>query len=194
MLLLIVASIRLYLWELNGVGMGEAVMAKAHRPKSSQPIDPRAVFELAYRFCLADEHIRDGKNLKAPIMAAPSMVLSAFASELLLKCLLLIENKEVDTTHSLNRLYQKISHTQKRRIDSAWEAEARPHIDSFCRIHGLPSDLANALVTCGRAFEQLRYGYEAPEGEGQRFYIGHLPRILCEAIIEIKPEWRATGL
>jgi len=154
-----------------------------------KPIDPRAVFELAYRFCLADEHIRDKNNLQAPMMAAPSMVMSAFASELLLKCLLLIENSEIVQTHHLDKLYQQLSHSQKRRIDAIWETKARPRVQDFCQMHGLPSDLANALVTCGQAFERLRYGYEDPDK--QRFYIAELPRILCEVIIEARPEWRA---
>jgi hypothetical protein len=155
----------------------------------SKAIDPRAVFELAFRFCLADEHIRKENNMQAPMMAAPSMVMSAFASELLLKCLLLIENCEIVQTHRLDKLFQQLSHTQKRRIDAIWEAKARPRVEGFCRMYGLPSDLANALVTCGQAFERLRYGYEDPDK--QRFYIAELPRILCEVIIEDRPEWRA---
>jgi HEPN domain-containing protein len=47
-------------------------------------------------------------------MASPSMVLSAFAIELFLKCLLLLESKEIDRINSLNVLYRRLSHKQKR--------------------------------------------------------------------------------
>jgi hypothetical protein len=173
----------------SGWGIPMAKPKKRQKPPV-KPIDPRDVFELAYRFCLADEHIRDKNNTRAPIMAAPAMVISAFACELLLKCLLLIENGEIVQTHRLDKLFQQLSHPQKRRIDAMWETKARPRIDGLCRIHGLPSDLANALVTCGQAFERMRYGYEDPDS--QRFYIADLPRILCELIVEARPEWRTV--
>ena len=74
------------------------------------------------------------------------MVLSAFAIELFLKCLLLLESKEIDRIHSLNVLYRRLSHKQKRRIDEVWEQEARPKLDELRRKFGLPhpTDLPNA--------------------------------------------------
>jgi hypothetical protein len=52
---------------------------------------------------------------------------------------------------------------------------------------GLTSDLPNALVKCGGAFDQLGYHYETPEKT--QFYIGDLTTVLCKAIAEVKPEW-----
>src|SRR5262245_41642800 len=122
--------------------------------KPSKPIDPRSVFQLACKFAAAEMHIRSTHNPKAAFMASPSMVMSAFAIELFLKCLLLSEGKELDRIHSLNVLFRRLSHKQKRRIEEVWEKEARPKVDELRRKFNLsyPSDLPNALVTCARAF------------------------------------------
>jgi HEPN domain-containing protein len=133
-------------------------------------------------------YVRQRSNPQAAFMASPSMVLSAFAIELFLKCLLLLEGKEIDRIHTLNVLYRRLSHNRKRRIEEVWEKEARPKVDMLNQQFGLgwPSDLPNALVTCARAFERMRYGYEYPD---QPFYLGELPPILWRTILELRPEW-----
>ena len=152
-------------------------------------VDPKSVFQLGCKFAAAEQHLRHKSNPNAGFMASPSMVLSAFAIELFLKCLLLLEGKEVDRTHTLNALYQKLSHNRKRRIDEVWEKEARPKVDMLNRQFGFahPSDLPNALVTCAKAFEHMRYGYEDPDR--QVFYLGELPTILRRTILDIRPDW-----
>jgi hypothetical protein len=135
-------------------------------------------------------HIRERSNPNAFFMAQPSMVLSAFAIELFLKCLLLLEGKEVDRIHTLNVLFRRLSHKQKRRIEEAWDKEARPKVDMLSKRFDLghPSDLPNALVRCGRAFEHMRYAYEDPDR--QVFYLGDLTPILWHIILELRPEWK----
>jgi hypothetical protein len=159
------------------------------KKKPSKPIDPKSVFQLACKFAATEQHVRSTNNPKARFMASPSMVLSAFAIELFLKCLLLLEGKEIDKTHTLNVLFRRLNHNHKRRIEEVWEREARPKVDQLRRQHGVahPSDLPNALVTCARAFEHMRYGYEDPER--QVFYLGDLPTILWRIILDMRPEW-----
>jgi hypothetical protein len=65
-------------------------------------IDPRSVFQLACKFAATEMHVRQRSNPKAAFMATPSMALSAFAIELFLKCLLLLEGKDLDRIHTLN--------------------------------------------------------------------------------------------
>jgi hypothetical protein len=152
-------------------------------------IDPRSVFQLACKFAATEMHVRQRSNPKAAFMATPSMALSAFAIELFLKCLLLLEGKEIDRIHTLNVLFRRLSHKQKRRIEEVWDKEARPKVDTLRRQFGYshPSDLPNALVTCARAFEHMRYGYEDPDR--QVFYLGELSTILWRTILELRPEW-----
>jgi hypothetical protein len=159
------------------------------KKKPSKPIDPRSVFQLACKFTVTEQYVRRIDNPNARFMASPSMAISAFAIELFLKCLLLLEGKEPERIHSLNVLYRRLSHKQKRRIEEIWEKEARPKVDKLRQQFGLPypSDLPNALVTCARAFERMRYGYEDPDR--QVFYLGELPTILWRIILDIRPEW-----
>jgi hypothetical protein len=159
------------------------------KKKPSKPIDPRSVFQLACKFAKTEMHVRRTDNPEAAFMASVSFVLSAFAIELFLKCLLLLEGKEYGRIHSLDALYQKLSPNQKRRIEEAWDKEARPKVDQLNQRFGFdhPSDLPNALVTCGRTFEHMRYGYEDPDR--QVFYLGELPTILWRIILDDRPEW-----
>ena len=116
------------------------------------------------------------------------MVLSAFAAELFLKCLLVLETGEAPPTHRLDLLFKRLGHKRQRRIQELWEADGRPKLIPFCRALNLPSDLSNALVKCGSAFENLRYYYEDPEKVV--YYIGDFAFILMRAIVEIRPDWR----
>jgi hypothetical protein len=159
------------------------------RKKSSKPVDPKSVFQLACKFASSEQHLRHKSNPNAGFMASPSMVLSAFAIELFLKCLLVLEGKEIARTHSLDVLYQELSRSQRRRIEKAWDKEARPKIIQLNQRfgYGHPSDLPRALVTCGQTFMDMRYGYEDPDR--QVFYLGELPTILWRTILELRPEW-----
>ncbi len=64
--------------------------------KRIKPIDLQQIFNHAFRIFGTDHYLRNSvKNSpRAMIVAIPSMVLSAFASELFLKCLLIIETGE----------------------------------------------------------------------------------------------------
>jgi HEPN domain-containing protein len=61
------------------------------------------------------------------------MVLSAFAAELFLKCLLVLETGEAAPTHRLDVLFKRVSHKQQRRIQELWEADGRPKLIPLCR-------------------------------------------------------------
>src|SRR6516225_12467559 len=113
------------------------------KKKPSKPIGPKSVFQLACKFAATEQYVRSRDNPQAGFMASPSMVLSAFAIELFLKCLLLLESKEIDRTHLLNVLYQKLSRSQRRRIEKSWDKEARPKIIQLNQRFGYdhPSDL-----------------------------------------------------
>ena len=96
------------------------------KKKPSKLIDPRNVFQLACKFAATEQYVRSRDNPKAGFMASPSMVLSAFAIELFLKCLLLLESKEIDRINSLNVLYRRLSHKQKRCAGSIYTKTRRP--------------------------------------------------------------------
>ena len=131
------------------------------------------------------------------MIAPPSMVISSFSIELFLKCILLLENQTVPDIHHLSKLYRRISHKRKRRIEELWDAHGRPRLSKIAQAEVLlgnqmPTDLPNALVQCSAAFERLRYAYEN-DYRGVKFYLGDLPKILRNVILEIKPDWGAPS-
>ena len=115
------------------------------------------------------------------------MVLNAFANELFLKCLLILEGQEPPITHHLGSLFRRVSHKRKRRMEKLWNAECRPKVEFIQQQFRVPLDLPNAINTCADAFDQLRYDYEDP-GKSV-YYLSDLPWAIAKVIVEIKPEW-----
>jgi hypothetical protein len=116
------------------------------------------------------------------------MVISTFASELFLKCLLLLEGKDVPNKHNLETLFGLLNADHQSRITELWDKDQvrrKDHLDDTERKMGvaIPRDLSQALHDCGDAFVLLRYLYEAPMKAS--FYITFLPIILRDLIREI---------
>src|SRR5271156_2534503 len=114
--------------------------------------DAREIFNHACRFLGTDQLLRrvgtPGSGWELMI-APPTMVLSAFAAELFLKCILVLEIGAAQPTHRLDVLFKRVSHKRQRKIQELWEADCRPKLIPLCRQLSLPSDLSNALVKCG---------------------------------------------
>jgi hypothetical protein len=168
-------------------------MAKM-KPKKPAPVsDPEQIYYHANRFLGTDQAIRKifGGNAEwSPTVAPPTMVLSAFAAELYLKCILIIEKEEApENIHLLHVLYRRLSHKAKRRIEQLWESDSRPNLATLAKMTGAPTDLPNALFRCSAAFEQLRYAYEK-NFNNVTYYVGDFPWILARYIAEIRPEWK----
>ena len=87
------------------------------RKLASRPVaDPLQVFNHACRFLATDQGLRGvfGGSDWALTIAPPTMVLSAFASELFLKCLLILETSEApENIHLLHILYRRVSHKRR---------------------------------------------------------------------------------
>jgi hypothetical protein len=153
-------------------------------------LDARQIFDHACRFLGTDQLLRrvaPGSGSEMSIVI-PTSVLSAFAAELFLKCLLVIEIGQAPPIHRLDTLFKQLSRKRQRRIDELWEQLGRPRIKAFCQQHQHPSDLSNALARCGRSFENLRYYYEDPDRA--LYYIGDFAWVLLHAIVEIHPDWK----
>ena len=162
--------------------------------KLTEPVDPNKLFHHAYRIWTADLDLRkSGKDFEAASAhATGSMVLNVFACELFLKCLLILEQGGAPAaTHRLDVLFRQVSHKRKRRIEELWNTHCRQKV-LFMRDLGCPTDLPNAIVRCGDAFNRLRYHYEDPTNTV--YYLGDLPWILGRVVLEIKPEWNQPTL
>jgi hypothetical protein len=93
-------------------------------------------------------------------------------------------------------LYRQISNKRKQRIEEMWAAHLIENAHEYAitakyRKTPMPKDLIGCLRECRDAFELLRYAYEDPEK--QMFYLGSLPEILRQAILEFNPEWPIRG-
>jgi hypothetical protein len=126
-------------------------------PKPKQA-DALRIFDHAYRILSAEIEMRNNPKDKEAA-AKGSIILSAFVLELLLKCLIVLDNKIPGPTHSLSVLFRQLNHKHKRLIEAKWNnhPDGRAKITPFATHFKLPTDLPNAIVTCHRAFERMRY-------------------------------------
>jgi hypothetical protein len=122
------------------------------------------------------------------------MVLSVFASELYLKCLLCIETGEVPEDHDLKRLFGGLSVRTRHALDDLWDADIRrPEKQATIeKIRGLPRgealrlDLRYAIDVGAKSFMQLRYFYE---GQQTYFLLQDFPFVLRNFILNQFPVW-----
>jgi hypothetical protein len=158
--------------------------------------DPHKLYIHGVRFLYADEFLRaksvDDKTASQFNMF-PGMVISAFAAELFLKCLLILEGHTPNNTHNLGSLFKPLHNKTKARIEELWDTSVLARSaqfemsEKFTNLE-MARDLRGALKECGNAFEELRYLYEDPMNV--RFYIGDLAGILEGVILELKADWR----
>jgi hypothetical protein len=160
---------------------------------SKKIADPRKIFEHAERFCWTDLHLRELRDQQVlPMILLPAMMLSAFASELYLKCLHLIDGNKMTEGHSLQELHQALQPLRQKRIETLWNAvmveqkQRLDIIDQTAKFQKFTRDLAMALKDGDQAFVRLRYVYE---DTNFKFYLGDFHTVLRTAILEIQPSW-----
>ena len=120
-------------------------------------------------------------------LIVPTLVLEAFAIELLLKSLLLLERKEPGKTHELDKLFRKLHFTTQASLISAWDAGPKRQMTQIATELDLPTELPLALEKCSTAFSDLRYAHEDPNK--CVFYLGKLPRLLQDYIAATNSDW-----
>jgi hypothetical protein len=119
-------------------------------------------------------------------------MLSAFTSELFLKCIICIEKGHSPREHDLKVLFDMLSVQTRGRLEQIWVehiAAAGDRLAEMERITGVTyaRDLSAALSACGKTFAKVRYGYE---GEDRfAFYLSTLPDMLGRAAFELRPDW-----
>jgi HEPN domain-containing protein len=148
------------------------------------------------RFWIAEDRLRRTVSADDKItgwIMMPAVVLSAFADELFLKCLLLLEGKTPPDIHHLAELFNKLEQTTKDMIEAGWNAAVQANEHEFAENERklnitIPRDLPTALADCGDTFRLMRYIYDDPLAV--KFYIIDLPQVLRDVILARKPEWK----
>jgi hypothetical protein len=124
-------------------------------------------------------------------------MLSVFASELYMKCLLCIETGRVPTTHNLKTLFRMLKPVTRKRLEDLWDQDIRrperqkvlDHIRTLPRGKELRLDLPYVLDIGANSFIELRYFYET----GQAYFLlSDFPNSLRMVILEKFPSW-ASG-
>jgi hypothetical protein len=133
---------------------------------------------------------------KVSIVAHPAMILSAFASELYLKCLICVETGVVPKGHNLDKLFHQLRVETRRELDDLWDTEIRLPLKQRVieKLRGTPRgrnlkiDLRYMLKLGAEGFIKLRYHYEHSESD---FFLVDLPKVLRVAILRRFPSWAA---
>jgi len=156
------------------------------------------IFVHASHFHESDHRLRNrvpaNRPDQVPLVAHPSMVLSAFASELYLKCLLCLETGRAPQIHHLRNLFDKLLPETRERLKSLWDSDIKraerqrvlEHIRTLPDGHRLRVDLPSVLVLGANAFQELRYFYET---EKSFFLLSDFPNLLRTVILERMPWW-----
>jgi hypothetical protein len=165
-------------------------------------LEPLKIFVHASHFHESDHRLRNTVPLDQPkqlvLIAHPSLVLSVFASELYLKCLLCVETGLVPETHNLKLLFGKLLPLTQHRLEELWDADVRrpERAKLFDFIRTLPEgkslrlDLRHLLDIGANAFIEFRYVYE---GKRSYFLLSDFPDLLRKVIIERFPAWEAKS-
>jgi hypothetical protein len=159
-------------------------------------LDPLKIFEHATRFHESDHRLRNTVPRDRPkdfsLVGHPAMVLSVFASELYLKCLLCVETGTVPDTHNLKALFKRLQPTTRRALEDLWDAHIRTPLrqKAMDAIRTLPEgqnlrlDLQYALDIGANSFTELRYIYEKKK---TFFLLSDFPDLLRKVILDRLP-------
>lgn len=165
-------------------------------------LNPQKIFEHAGKFQWTNERLRKtdvaASETEVGFLGDPCLVISALASELYLKCLLVIFNTPLDELrrlHNLYELYRKLPQQIQDRIKALWDQDiwqqgTRNLLDQFetqIAKEMIPRNFATLLKFGANTFVDLRYVYEKQRNINN--VIVDLPSILRRVIAEIHPEW-----
>lgn len=159
-------------------------------PIDDPPIEPN-YFMQARSFLVSDEYLRRAYDPRLSVdLSRAAIVMSAFSSELFMKCLLLIEGSRSPKIHDLDKLFGNLRKPTRRKIYDEWDKGDTAFEMILVVIEQqkgitLPRDLDSFLRMGAKTFSDLRY----PERSETHFFLDRLPRILERVILGRRPEW-----
>jgi HEPN domain-containing protein len=163
-------------------------------PKKVQAVE---IFKHAETFYKSiDQLHKTDRNVIAAV-SMPICVLSAFASELYLKCLVCDETGKMARGHHLHDLFRKLSSPTQRLLERLWDQQNATREAILRKIDAqnekpIPRDLRSCLKAGNKSFEQIRYAYE--RGEDFVFVLSDFPTVLRQALLNVRPDWFKDAL
>jgi hypothetical protein len=134
------------------------------------------------------------------VLATPMVVVSAFSSEVWLKCLIFIERltndpnyQEIINIHDLHKLYLETSDASKKKLQEKWAVfmTEMPDAANFLMSRDgerIGPELERALQAGGDTFLQMRYIYE--NRRYSSFILFSFRSMVREVVLDLKPEWQ----
>jgi hypothetical protein len=161
--------------------------------------EPRQIFLQAEQFHNARNLLgRFVTHYDRPV-SFPSLVCSAFALELYLKCLIAINGNGIPTTHNLRTLFKRLTMGCQENIRSYFATKTPEMTKYFAEVNrqaGYPimpltPDFDAQLRASADAFQNMRYVYERREATDQpRGYFAYfIEDGARHTILQIRPEW-----
>lgn len=162
---------------------------------ATQPLDPKRVFDVGWSFSraaalLVERYTADGEHY----FLAPLVVNSAFAVEVYLKCLLLVEGKGQVRGHKLRALFDTLDPAHRERIKTYYDEDvaAKPYVKRIeAGIPDMKFEVEAVLDAAGDAFVDWRYLLYEERGYTRRYYgFEELGDSVERLILELNPGWR----
>jgi hypothetical protein len=158
---------------------------------SAPSFQSKAIFDHADTFFHAIDQLQRSPSPIIGAVAMPVMVVSAFASELYFKTLIVLDGNQAPRSHDLYDLFSKLSLKAKAQLESRWNPIIRDREEFLKNIEhhtaSIPRILEDALKEGREGFERLRYIYEGGDPFG--FSLGDLPLAIRRTILDLQPSW-----
>jgi hypothetical protein len=154
--------------------------------------DPKLAFTSAEAFlevckvlCAA---VRNGNTR---ILALALATNAAFALEMYLKCLLLLEQGQAPRGHDLHKLFHALSSTTQSQLTKDHEelVKSNPDWAATASKLGVPTDLEELLKRGRNAFADFRYAHEQIPS-GTDFALNGFTYCVRERILNSQPDWK----
>lgn len=157
------------------------------------PLKAERVFQVGWGFSRTADIVSERyRHERGSDLLAALVVNSAFAVEVYLKCVLLVEGKAAPREHSLKKLFADLDRTHQSRIKKLFD-ESVGRNRYAKRIQAADPAftyrLGAVLNATSDAFEEWRYLYEVRPKTRIFYGLAELKEAIERLIIELKPEW-----
>ena len=169
---------------------GELAAVARTRPTETQT--PGGIFlpPIADKTSTSCVTVQPGMLFRLPTVI-PMIVIQSFATELYLKCILVLNGAKGPRGHELVRLYEQITADQQSRMEEYFTMQCEgdaAFLDMKRAEHTERFTLTDALRDMNRAFEVWRYAYESPGPQSGAW--GHPWIAAGRLILELRPDWQ----
>jgi hypothetical protein len=155
--------------------------------------DPKLAFLNAEAFLEVCKVLIVALQNGRPILGLALATNAAFALEMYLKCLMLLEQGHARYGHDLHNLFHSLSQSTQSELTREHEKFVKSDPAYMARVskEGLPTNLEELLRLGRNAFTDFRYAHEQIPSKTD-FALNPLTYCVRERILKLQPEWRSA--